>query len=153
GTVAADRTANGNNGTLGGGTVSARPAWVAVSPAGSFSLNLQGGSLSGVGVVNGNVVNAAVVSPGTPTGVLALNGTYTQTSAGTLNVDLSGTTPGTQFDQVTVYGAAALDGTLNVSRLGGYTPNNGDTFKVLTFASRTGQFATVNGVLLGNNAG
>src|SRR5262249_8538403 len=61
-------------------------------------------------------------------------------------------TPGTLFDQVNISGAATLDGTLNVGRLNGYLPNSGDTFKVLSFGSRSGQFATITGLALGNSA-
>ncbi len=150
GTTTADATANGNTGTLGAGVAANQPAWsVAPSP---FSVNLQGGTLTGSGTVNGDVVNAATLSPGTPTGTLTINGAYTQTSAGTLNIDLSGTTPGSQFDQINVAGAAALGGTLNVTPLNGYLPNNGDTFQILTFAARSGRFDTVNGLNIGKSA-
>jgi hypothetical protein len=150
GTTTADATANGKTGTLGAGVAANQPAWsVAPSP---FSVNLQGGTLTGSGTVNGDVVNAATLSPGTPTGTLTINGAYTQTSAGTLNIDLSGTTPGSQFDQINVAGAAALGGTLNVTPLNGYLPNNGDTFQILTFAARSGRFDTVNGLNIGKSA-
>ncbi len=149
GTTTADSTANGNTGTLGAGVAANQPAWSVSAP---FSVNLQGGTLTGSGTVNGEVVNAATLGPGTPTGTLAINGAYTQTSAGTLNVNLAGPTAGTLYDQVNVSGVAALDGTLNVTRLNGYLANRGDTFQVLTFASRAGQFAAINGLQLGNSA-
>jgi uncharacterized repeat protein (TIGR01451 family) len=40
--------------------------------------------------------------------------------------------------------AATLDGTLNESLINSFMPANGDIFPVLTFASRTGDFATKN---------
>jgi len=43
-----------------------------------------------------------------------------------------------------VTGAATLDGTLNVSLFGGFTGTDGDLFDFMTFASRTGDFATIN---------
>src|SRR5262249_39320383 len=89
GSTAADRSPNGFTASLGGGNPSLQPSWVAVGP---ISVNLQGGTLTGTGVINGNLLNAAVVSPGSPTGSLVVNGTYTQTAAAALNVDLSGNT-------------------------------------------------------------
>src|SRR5262249_18441856 len=70
-------------------------------------------------------------------------GTYTQTSTGAINIELSGLNT-TQFDRLAVSGAASLAGTLNVTTLGGFLPNIGDTFRVLTFASHTGDFDTYN---------
>jgi hypothetical protein len=63
--------------------------------------------LSGTGTVNGAVANAAAVSPGTAAapGRITINGSYTQTAAGSLNVKLGGrTTPGQDYDQVVVNG-------------------------------------------------
>jgi hypothetical protein len=42
-----------------------------------------------------------------------------------------------------------LDGELALDVTGGYTPQNGDTFTVLTYTSRTGAFATISGTSLG----
>src|SRR5262249_47229486 len=77
--------------TLSGGTLAA-----------TGGVSLQGGSLAGTGTVNSDVSNAAIVSPGTATGagLLTVNGNYTQTSAGTLNVKLGGLSAGTQFDRL-----------------------------------------------------
>jgi uncharacterized repeat protein (TIGR01451 family) len=108
------------------------------------SVALNGGSLSGNGTITGNVTNAASVLPGASPGVISIIGNYTQTSTGGVSFDLSGTTPATQHDQLIVTGTAALGGTLNVVLFGGYVPNDGDVFDVLTFASKTGDFATKN---------
>src|SRR5262249_5946257 len=43
-----------------------------------------------------------------------------------------------------------LDGTLNVNRLGGFAPALGDNFQILTFAAKSGDFATKNGLVLPN---
>jgi hypothetical protein len=106
-------------------------------------LNLQGGTLNGTGVINADLVNAAVISPGGAgaAGVLTVNGNYTQTTAGVLSIDLGGTTAGTDYDQLHVTGAASLDGTLRVQLINGYEPALNDTFQILTYASRSGDFA------------
>lgn len=49
-------------------------------------------------------------------------------------------------------GAATLSGTLDITRLGTFTPHVGDVYRIMTFASRTGTFSTVTlegGPLLG----
>jgi hypothetical protein len=71
-------------------------------------------------------------------------GTYTQQAGGTLSVDIGGSVAGTGYDQVTVSGLAALDGTLAINLLPGFTPNLGDTFTIMTFGQRSGTFRTVS---------
>ena len=79
-----------------------------------------------------------------------IRGNYTQTARGTLNIEIGGTMPGTGYDQLVVTGQVTLDGTLNVSLLGGFAPNIDDAFRVLLFGSGSGDFATKNGLDLGN---
>ncbi len=113
-------------------------------------IDLQGGSLSGGGSVNASVRNAGQINPGgSGAGRLAISGNYTQLASGILNFDLGGLTAGSQFDQLVVTGSVTLDGTLNVSLINGFTPANNDAFAVLTFGSRSGDFATKNGLDLG----
>ncbi len=53
--------------------------------------------------------------------------------------------PGTsrtgEFDVLAVMGSAGLDGALNVTLVGGFTPSLGDSFQVMTFSSETGSFS------------
>ena len=48
------------------------------------------------------------------------------------------------FDELHVSNAAELDGNLNVSLVNSYTPELGDSFDILTFGSRLGDFANIN---------
>ena len=106
-------------------------------------LDLQGGSLSGVGTIYGDVSNTgASVEPGTSAGTLTINGNYTQAAGGTLHIQLAGTG---QYDRLNLSGAATLDGTLYVEPTDGFAPEVGQQFTILTCASRTGEFATVSG--------
>jgi hypothetical protein len=91
-------------------------------------------------------INLAVTNSGTVDlqGVLSIGGNYTQSADGTLNLHLAGTAVGSQYDQLQVHGAAVLDGTLNVTLVNGFTPANGNTFRILTFNSRSGDFAAMN---------
>jgi hypothetical protein len=67
-------------------------------------------------------------------GPLAVD-TYQQFATGTLEIQLGGTTVGTQYDQLNVAGHAFLSGDLDVSLIGGFRPNHGDTFHLLTAAA------------------
>jgi len=110
-------------------------------------VDIEGGVVAGTGVINANVLNNAEVDvgqPGSP-GVLTIVGDFTQTSGGTLVIEIGGLNPGTDFDQLDVTGQATLDGTLTVTLINGFQPNPGDSFTVLTFGSGTGTFATING--------
>jgi hypothetical protein len=126
----------------GGSTVVAGGTTLAANQG----LLLQGGTLSGTGTINANVTNSGQVNPGGDgtAGILTINGSYTQTDSGVLSIDLGGTTVGSQYDQLKVNGAVFLGGTLTVQLINGFTPKAGDSFQILLFSSRTGDFTTEN---------
>src|SRR6185369_10537384 len=64
--------------------------------------------------------------------------------------EIGGLTVGTDYDRAAITGAATLAGTLNISLINGFEPNIGDTFTIMTFGSRSGDFATVNGTTIPN---
>jgi hypothetical protein len=106
-------------------------------------------SFFGLGTINGNLTDAGTLSLGFggSTGILTVNGNYTQTSMGALNMKIGGTTAGTQFDQLVVAGTgnvATLAGTLNVSVINGFLPPLGSTYLILLFPSHSGSFTTAN---------
>jgi hypothetical protein len=70
--------------------------------------------LSGVQTINGNLNSGGRVAPGSSPGILTINGDYDQTNTGVLEIEVAGTSPGTQHDQLVVTGTAALDGTLEI---------------------------------------
>ena len=116
----------------------------------SGQVQTGGGTLSGTGTVRGPLNNTGgTVAPGLSPGILRVTGSYTQGAGGALNVEVGGTTPGSGHDQLDVSGAASLNGTLNVTTLTGFTPTEGQSFQFLKHASRSGQFATVNGTVSG----
>jgi hypothetical protein len=106
------------------------------------TITLDGGRLAGTGSVEGALRNNARVDVGGTPGTLTVKGAYTQTSAGTLNIELGGSIAGTGFDQLVVDGAATLAGTLNITPINGYTPAAKQTFALLTYTSRSGSFST-----------
>jgi hypothetical protein len=93
--------------------------------------DLQGGVLSGNGLVIADVLNAGIVAPGSSAGELTIQGTYTQTSVGTLRTELGGTDPG-QFDVLTIDGDAFLGGLLTIPLINGFFPETGQQFTILT---------------------
>jgi hypothetical protein len=61
-------------------------------------------------------------------------------TAANFYIDISGAaTPGTNYDQVAVSGAAAINGTLNVA-LNSYNPPGGSSFTIMTCGSCSGTF-------------
>jgi hypothetical protein len=114
----------------------------------SGTLSLNGGSLFGKGTITGAVTSSGTITPGdssSNTGILTDKGAYTQNSAAVLDIDIGGTIAGTQFDQLTISGAASLNGALNVAEINGFTPTVGQTFDIMNFASKGGIFSSCNG--------
>ncbi|NNE39038.1 MAG: hypothetical protein HKN08_12090, partial [Gammaproteobacteria bacterium] len=120
-------------------------------------MNLNGGVLQGSGSILGNVNNnAATVTIGTSPGVIAITGDYIQGPAGVLNLEISDNfdadgnlfEAGEDFDLLTATNNIALDGTVNISNLGGYTGNAGDMFVLMTCSGGptclSGTFAVEN---------
>jgi hypothetical protein len=142
-----------------GSTVLANAAST-LQTGGSGNVSINGGTLSGVGTVKTptattSLSNASTVSPGNPvsgTGTLTVVGKYTQSSAGTLNVNVAGTPGSGSFDQVTANRAITLGGTLNIDSTG-YTHTLDDVFTIVSTSSGgiTGTFSTVTGTELGGS--
>ena len=117
-----------NGGTLDGGPI-----------------NINGGTLIGSGVINADVAAAGQVIPGGTgsAGLLSINGNYTQTAAGSIDVDLGGTTAGSQYDQLVVSGQATLSGNLSISEINGFSPTLAQTFTIASSNPLSGTFTSV----------
>ncbi|MDQ3319072.1 MAG: hypothetical protein M3515_02280, partial [Actinomycetota bacterium] len=108
------------------------------------------GTLQGSGTVarggggTPTVTNAGTVRPGSSPGRLTVSGDYTQTAAGTLVTEVEGSSPGSSLDQLAVSGTATLGGTLDIQN--DFSPSPGDSFTILTYGARSGEFATINGL-------
>jgi hypothetical protein len=127
----------GGTTTLNGGTLLAG------------TVDIEGGVLSGPGTIGSTTALAAVINAGQinaggagVTGTLTINGTYTQTAAGTLVLQVGGSTPGTDTDKLAVTGQATLDGSLTVVLLNGFVSG---PLQVVTFLSHSGVFASLDG--------
>jgi hypothetical protein len=111
--------------------------------------NFSGGLLQGTGTIDSNVGSAGEVAPGLSPGVLTISGSYIQHSDGVLRIELTGETPGTEYDRLVVSGFATLGGRLTIESAPGFLPPVGTTFEILS-GTRSGQFASVEGDLLLN---
>jgi hypothetical protein len=59
-------------------------------------------------------------------------------------VEIGGTAPGTEYDQLKVNGTATLGGTLNVTLINGFRPAVGDVFQIIAPNAFSGAFAAIN---------
>jgi hypothetical protein len=95
------------------------------------------------------ITNLAFTNSGTikiTSGTLfAGNPGYHQISGGALVLAITGTKPGSQFGQLQVGGLATLAGALRVSTAGGFVPKHGQSFAVVLFRTRSGQFSSKAG--------
>ena len=113
-------------------------------------VRVTGGELTGTGSAGpAVVVDGGTLSPGQSPGTITASGTYQQTTDGTLSIEIGGTTPGADFDVLAATGPAAIGGTVQIELLDGFVPSPGDTFKILTTSSRSGQFLSLLGTELG----
>jgi len=129
---------------------------ITVAPGGFFiledgsveaaSLDLAGGQLSGVGMVDAPITNGGSVHVGsgdfTDIGDLHVTDTYTQLSTGTLDITLADAN-GDVSDRLMVDQDAILAGILNVSALPTYAAELGDTFDLIVADEIVGEFDQV----------
>jgi phospholipase/lecithinase/hemolysin len=103
-----------------------------------------GGSVGGTGMIAGNLLNdGGVVAPGEPGSTLRVDGSFTQSAAGRLEIDLGGADAGL-YDVLEVTGGATLAGALAVRLADGFVALPGQSFLAMTFASRGGDVSIVN---------
>jgi hypothetical protein len=133
------------SGTLSFGSTFIQNAGQTVLNGGNFAFSqvaqLLGGTITGTGTITGSVSNNAAIGTGPSPGLLAISGNYTEGPNAHLAIKLGGTSAGTNYDQLSVGGSAALAGTLDVSYWNGFTPPVGSFFTVLACNARTGFFS------------
>jgi fibronectin-binding autotransporter adhesin len=100
------------------------------SATGTFLGNIGDATIGGSGTIGGGVTVQTTnhLAPGNSPGILNTGNLDVQ-SGSTYNVELSGTTAGSGYDQTNVTGTVTLGGTLNVAM--GFVPANGDQFTIV----------------------
>ena len=140
-------TVQANSGTVSFGNAFIQNAGQTVLNGGNFAFSqvaqLLGGTLTGAGTITGSVSNNAAIGTGASPGLLAISGNYTEGPNAHLAIKLGGTSAGTNYDQLSIGGNAALAGTLDVSYWNGFTPSAGNVFTVLACNARTGAFSAI----------
>jgi hypothetical protein len=152
----------GGSFTLNGGVPGTNNGTINVNSGGSLALNgshapfTNNGTLANSGTVTnasvfkgtgshtGNVFtnsNGGTVAPGASPGCHSFSN---YTNAGTLAIEIGGATPCSQHDQLQASGTATLGGTLTITMFGGYTPGVTTSYTILTAATVSGTFATIN---------
>jgi len=115
--------------------------------------NATGGTMSGVGTFDvsglggGGFVNHGTVAPGSSPGVLSFTGAYNQAGDGDLEIEIGGTTVGTQYDRLAASGPATLGGLLHATLINGFVPSPSDTFTILTSSADSGAFSNATSML------
>jgi hypothetical protein len=105
---------------------------------------------SGVGASGGgHIVFNQALRPGTgPAAVNFANNVTFGTSA-LLDIEIGGTTLGSQYDHIEVGGDLALGGTLGVAFINGYQPQAGHAFDILNWGGLSGGFTNLQLPALG----
>ena len=111
----------------------------------------QNGIITGSGTIIANITNNGTVRPDATPGGLTIQGNYTQTAAGRLEMRLAGADATLGHRSLTITGAAVFAGALDVTLVFPFVELLNTTFPIVTYASRSGDFATVTG--LTNNFG
>ncbi len=133
-------TSNAANISLGGSGATITGIAGLASNSGSFSVT-GGASFT----TAGDLSNSGSLTVGAGS-TLSVTGNYTQTSTGTLNVQIGGTPVSGLFGQLNVAAAATLAGGFNLALVNGFLATNGQAFPVVSFASASGTFTTFNGL-------
>jgi hypothetical protein len=148
---------------LGGGSRTTINSGGSINLAGGVTIELNGGLLVNDGTITGttdvnygslakgtglyglvNVGQGGVFTPGNSPGIVTAAAVHFDNTvvsgAPTLEIELAGTTPGAEYDQLHVTGQLSLGGILQVFLIDGFTPASGQSFDVLDWSSLTGTF-------------
>jgi hypothetical protein len=128
-----------------------------------------GGAVGGADQPNASIVNRGTIAVRNPSQVLQildtftnagsvragvgttiqLSGTFVQTGAGSLTFEVGGVPESGRFGQIVADNPVTLDGVANIVSTVGFRPTAGAEYSLIQFPSRTGSFATVNGLSTG----
>ncbi len=117
---------------------------------------LTGNGVAGPGGIGtaGPVFLGSGVSPGFSAAVAHFDGDATLGGAAVTTIEIGGTTPGVNLDQVSVAGVFGAGGTLRITVMPGYVPQGPASYKVLDFGSVIGSFSVIDldPILVSRNA-
>jgi len=128
------------------------------SPAGS-NINVAGattfnGLVSGAGTFSGTtnlVTFSGGYSPGDSPAAISFGGDVAFTPSNALLLEIQGLAPGSGYDQVNVAGNLQAGGSIDLAVDPGLALSAGDSFTLLSWQTRAGEFAGISGIQQGNN--
>ena len=143
--------------TLDGATLEFPTGTAITNNAGNLSLSGSGATMIGIAglsstsgsfsVLNGaafttagDLSNTGTLSVG---GTLNIGGNFTQTSTGTFDEQIGGSSASSQFGQTGITGSANLAGTFNLDETNNYGLTLGENYVSLTFAAISGTFTKI----------
>lgn len=112
--------------------------------AGSFTTFFGATSGSGSYTGTGTVNFEGDLKPGNSPAAISFGGNMALGVEAALRMELGGLTAGSQYDQVTVAGSLALDGTLQLLFINGFMPTAGNSFNLLDWGSLSGTFSSLS---------
>ena len=117
-----------------------------------LSAQFNGGRLTGTGTFNGAcLIEGATLAPGASPGSMTFTGDLNFAPTGVYEVELAGV-GSTEFDTIDVEDID-LDGTVDVIFDGGFFPQSGQGFDIITASGTiTGEFASINVLDIGPEA-
>ena len=122
-----------------------------------FATEIRGGSLTGQGIVAGEVSSQGLIAPGDSTGILGFLGNVDLLEQSTLAIEIAGTdnsdSENPQFDQLETAGVVTIDGTLTLQALNGLAAPGDAALPIIDALAVNGTFASVPQVNDGNGAG
>ena len=107
----------------------------------------QAGVLAGSGTLATNCVNAGIIRPDVAASALTISGDLINTADGRIELTLAAPDADGNHVGLRVTGCASLGGNLAVSLAPPFVAAAADTFPVLTFGTRSGDFSAVEGLL------
>jgi hypothetical protein len=106
------------------------------------------GDLTGSGSFQGTGTSyiEGDLRPGSSAAEISFGGNVVLGTGATVDIELGDG----EHDKINVAGSVWLDGVLGLSLIDGFVPSWGESFEIVTFGSRDGDFDTVNGTDLGD---
>jgi autotransporter-associated beta strand protein len=157
-----------SNLVLGGGSRTTVDSGGLLQTGGGTTIELNGGLLVNNGNVTGttdvnfgslakgtgtyglvNVSQGGIFAPGNSPGIVTaaavdFDNSPVSSGAPTLQIELAGTTPGSQYDQLHVTGLLSLGGALNVVLDSPFVPAAGNSFDILDWGTLAGTFSSIS---------
>lgn len=98
--------------------------------------------MNGEPTISGNLSNEGTLAPGSSPGAYTIDGDYSASLNAIHNFEVAGTAT-SNYDRINSSGTVNLNGTLNVSLTGGFTPSSPHSLPIIT-GTVNGTFTSVN---------